>query len=227
LSATENDGSMASEAHKNHSRESSDFSAPLGKAKRGRLIFASRAQRLELTADPSMPDLYQARFRHYTPGVWLQENIITVEYRHFPFPGQPVNLREPIAEISLNSSIPWEIEFRRGASHLTAQLAQLQLCSLDILGGANRIRLTFSKPSGTTFIYVAGGVSQGMLRVPPDAEVRLQVSGGSSRLTFEDQRFESIEGATSLESPGFKGATKRYDISIASGTSHLTIKRMI
>ncbi|MCI0393549.1 MAG: cell wall-active antibiotics response protein, partial [Chloroflexi bacterium] len=166
-----------------------------------------------------------ARFRRHASRVWVQESIVTVEYRRFPFLEQPVNWRWPIAEIRLNGSIPWEVEFRDGAAHLNADLAQLQLRSLDILGGANQIQLALSKPLGTTFIYISGGINQSAIHVPSTAEISLRVSGGSTNLRFDGQRFGAIGGETSLESPNFDRATSRYDICIAGEAHNLTIGR--
>ncbi len=225
MSATKNDQSALNGEPSDGQNESLNFSAPLDSSKSGRLVFASGAKRLELKAGPSMPYLYQARFRRYAPRVWVQENIVTIEYSRFPFLDRLANLRGPLAEISLNGSIPWEVELRNGVSHLNADLRQLQLRSLDILNGASRIRLMLSKPSGTTYIYISGGISQGIILVPPSTDVRVQVSGGTTNLVFDDQRFGAIDSETSLVSSGFNSARGGYDICFAGGASNLTINR--
>lgn len=215
----------ADEAHKNQSNEGDVFSAPLGTLKNGRLVFASGVQGLELEADPSMPFLYQARFKRYVPRLSVQKNILTLEYRHLSIVDQLVDLSKWPTHISLNGSIPWEFEFRGGVSHLNADLPELRLRSLDILGGATHIRLRLSRPSGTTFIYVSGGINRGAIRVPSTAAIRAAINGGSTNLLFEDQRFQAIAGETRLESPDFPSATGRYDICVAGGTSDFTIDR--
>ena len=118
MSGTKNDDF----SHNENSRDCSDFSAPLGTLKSGRLVFTSGAERLKFKADPSMPSICQARFKRYALRIWVQKNVITIESRRYPFLGQPVNLRTPLAEIRLNGSIPLEIEFRNGVSHLNADL---------------------------------------------------------------------------------------------------------
>lgn len=203
--------------------ESRDYSAPLGTLESGRLAFTSGAQYLELTADPSMPYLYRARFRRDKPHIYLEGSTVTVKFRRFPFFDVLGNSHRVPAEITLNASIPWEIEFHKGVSHVDADLSPLQLRSLDILGGASQFRLKLSRPSGHAFIYVSGGISQGTFHVPPAAGIRVQISGGSTHLDFEGQRFGAIGGETSLESSDFGSATSRYEICIAGGASHLTI----
>ena len=225
MSTVENDDFIASEGHLCRPDDASYFSAPLDAAKSGRLVFASGSQGLELLADRSLPYLYRASFRHHVPRVSVQGNIVTFDYGRHPRLGPSLNLRRSRADISLNGAIPWEIEFREGVSHLNANLSRLQLCSLDILGGASQIRLSLSQPSGTAFIYISGGVSQAALHVPFLSGIRVRISGGSTNLTFSDQHFRAIGGETSLQSPDFESTAGRYDICIAGGTSNLTIER--
>lgn len=225
MSTAENDDFIAKEAHSYRPDDGSDFSAPLDAAKSGRLVFASSGQGLELLADPSLPYLYRASFRHHVPRVSVQGNIVTLDYGRHPRLGPSINLRRPRADISLNGAIAWEIEFRKGVSHLNANLSRLQLRSLDILGGASQIRLSLSQPSGTAFIYISGGVSQADLHVPSHAALRVRISAGSTNLTFDGQRFRAIGGETSLQSSNFESTAGRYDICIAGGTSNLRIER--
>ncbi len=46
-----------------------NFSAPLGSATDGRLLFAHGASRLTIRADPAMEDLYSAHFERPVPTV--------------------------------------------------------------------------------------------------------------------------------------------------------------
>ena len=205
--------------------KTTDFVAPLGQAGSGRLVFLSGASRITLRADPMMTDLARGHFSRPAPCIEVEEGTLSVHFRHFAGFDQMVFSRAPLGELRLNVSIPWEIEFRKGVSHLTADLAQLQLRALDILGGADRIRLALSEPSGTAYIYASGGISQSAIRAPSTAGIRVQVSGGSTNLVFEDQRFGAIGGETRLETPDFERASSRYDICIAGGTSNFTIDR--
>jgi len=151
--------------------KTTDFVAPLGQAGSGRLVFLSGASRITLRADPVMTDLARGYFSHPAPCIEVEEGTLSVHFRHFAGFDQMVFSRAPLGELRLNVSIPWEIEFRKGVSHLTADLAQLQLRALDILGGADRIRLALSEPSGTAYIYASGGISQGEIRAPATAGI--------------------------------------------------------
>ncbi|HEX6384750.1 MAG TPA: hypothetical protein VF177_08785 [Anaerolineae bacterium] len=225
MSATKKDNSPYNGDPQAGQSERSEFSAPSGSLKSGRLVLASAVTQMKLRANPLLDDLYQAHFKRQTPHVWLHENTVTIQFRRIGFLDGLTNLSSSLAEISLNGSIPWEIEFRKGVSHLDADLRQLQMHSLDMLSGANRIRLILSRPSGTAYIYISGGISRGTILVPADAGVSLRISGGATNLVFDNQRFGAIGGETGLQSPDFKSATGRLDICIAGGASNLTINR--
>ena len=200
-----------------------DFSAPLGPWKSGLLVFTSGAERLELRALPSTPGLYQAHFRRCTPRVWVQENRVTIDYKPPPTPDRQAAWHTPLVEVSLNSSILWEIELRSGASRFNADLGGLNLRSLDILSGASRVLLNLPQTFGVSYIYISGGISRGTILAPPNTGVKVRMSGGAADLVFDGRRFEAIEAETCLASPGFKDAHGRYDIRIAGGASQLTI----
>lgn len=225
MSATKKDNPLHNGDTQDGQSEKSGFSAPPAPLKSGRLVLASDVTQMKLWANPLLDDLYRARFKRQTPHVWLHENTVTIQFRRFRFLDGLANLSGPLAEISLNDSIPWEIEFRKGVSYLDADLHQLQLRSLDMLNGANQIRLLLSRPLGTTYIYISGGISRGTILMPADAGVSLRVTGGVTNLVFDHQRFGAIGGETILQSPDFNSTTGRFDICIAGGASNLTIKR--
>lgn len=203
----------------------SDYLAPLGTIGDGRLVFASGAQWLALRAGKSPRALLEAGFRRDAPQIWLQDGVVTVKYLRLPLLEQLASRRRPAAVFRLNDSIPWEIEFHGGVSHLDGDLVQVQLRSLDILGGASRLRLRLSTPAGHAFVYIAGGVSDSAIVVPAATGIRVHVSGGVSKLSFDGQHFGALSAETRVQSPGFESATDRYEIYIADGASNLRIER--
>ncbi|HZD10296.1 MAG TPA: hypothetical protein VE553_03060 [Candidatus Binatia bacterium] len=219
MSATEKDN--ASQAP----NEGDDYLAPLGASSHGRLVFIDGVDGLTVRAGAAQDALLQARFTRRPLQIWAQNGIVTVHSRHLPLIDHLLSRRPSPPDFCLNSSIPWEFEFHGGVSQLNGDLSQILLRSLDILSGASRIRLNLSAPSQTTFIHIAGGISGGVLHLPPQTAVRLQISGGASRLAFAGQQFGAIGGETSLQSPDFDSAKSRYDICVSGGVSHLKIDR--
>jgi hypothetical protein len=206
------------------------FVAALGSAEPGRLVFASGAAALNISADPSMEDLARGRFTRHIPRVSIAEHVVTIRYQRIPLLGWLVYARsqflskQPLGQIALNSAVPWELQFAGGVSRLSADLRGLRLCSLDLLGGASEVTLLLSRPAGNAYLYIAGGADKLVVRRPQGTGVRLQIDGSASALVFDEQRFKAIAGAVCLQSPDFDKAADRYDISIAGGASHVRIE---
>lgn len=200
-----------------------EFRTPLGSSRRGRLVFASGASRTTLRADPSMADLYRARFEGRAPRVVAGEDTVTIRYPRFPlfdWFGYP---RERPAEVALNARVPWDVEIREGASRLTADLRGLELRSFELSGGASRVEVTLPPPLGTVPVRVLGGASHVAIHRPEGVAARVRVVGGSTSLAYDRQRFGAVGGEVSLRSPDYEDAPDRYDITITGGASDLTI----
>ncbi len=215
-----NNADAAGQAASRGQRQGSEFAAPLGTAKGARLVFASGASRLTVRADPSMTDLYRARFEGQAPRVGAKDGTVTIRYPRFDW---LYYLRKPLGEVALNAQIPWDIEIRDGASRLTADLRGLELRSLELSGGASRVEVALPTPSGTVPVRVLGGASNVVIQRPEGVAAQIRVGSGSTNLAFDEQRFGAVGGEVSLHSPDYEGASDRYEITITGGASSLTI----
>jgi DNA-binding MarR family transcriptional regulator len=193
---------------------------PLGSATRGRLEVVSGAGRLRLRGDLSTPDLLRARFQGRAPTVGAEAGAVTLAYTRF----RAVQQRKAdVADVALSAAIPWQIDIRGGVSQLDADLAALQLGSLDLNGGSGEVAVSLPPPSGTVRVAFSGGASKVVLRRPKGTPARLQVSGGVRKLAFDAQRLDGVGGEIRLETPDFAQAEDRYEILVAGGTGQLTL----
>jgi hypothetical protein len=213
-------GQPASEEQR---QEGSAFAAPLGSLRNGRLVFASGAFRVTVRTDPSMADLYRLRFEGQAPRVAAEGGTVTIRYPRFPLSGWLYYTCERPAEVALNARIPWDIEIHDGASRFTADLRELELRSFEVSGGASRMEVTLPRPSGVVPVRVLGGASKVDIHRSGGVAARVRVGGGSTSLTFDEQRFGAVGGEVSLQSPYYEGAPDRYEITITGGASSLTI----
>ena len=197
------------------------FRAPLGSASRGRLVLASGTSHLIIGADPTMNDLYRARFEEPIPGVRMEGSTVTV---HYPRP-QPLDgsCREYSGEVVLGAQVPWRIEFGGGVSRLATDLSGLELDSFEVEGGASRVELRLPKPSGIVPVRVLGGASDVAIYRPEGVAARLRVSGGVTNLSFDGQQFGVAGGEVSLQSTHYESASDRYDITITGGANNLSV----
>jgi hypothetical protein len=200
--------------------ELKDYSAPLSSIMYGNLQFVRGAANVTLRANSSMGDLYRARFNGLLPGVYAQDGAVTVRY---PRTFHPFDWRKRAAEVVLNGSIPWQIEFRGGLSGLDADLSVLRLGSFEIIGGASGVAVTLPRPSGTVSVRVSGGASDVTIHRPAGVAARVRVGRGASKLTFDDQHVGAIGGETHLQTPDYEGAADCYDMKVSGGASKLAV----
>lgn len=204
-------------------RQDGEFATPLGLLRNGCLVFASGASCVTVRAEPSITDLYRARFEGRAPRVAAEDGTVTIRYPRFPYLDRIGYLRERPAEVALNASIPWDVEIRDGASRLTADLRGLELRSFEVSGGASRLELTLPPPAGTVPVRVLGGASNVAIHRPGGVAAQVRVDGGSTNLAFDDQRFGAVGGELTLRSPDYERDSDRYDITITGGASGLTL----
>ncbi len=197
-----------------------DFSALLGDVTTGRLIFPYGTAQLTLRADAGMADLYQARFDGGPPEVKVHEGIVTVRYPRRNF---LLSWGERAAHVTLNAAIPWRITLQGGASEVNADLSGLDLLDLDVKGGMSNFRITLPNPSSVIPIRIAGGASDITIRRPEGVAMRVHLKGWVSTLIFDDQTYGNVGSDVRLQSPGYEGSAKRYDVEVVGSASTVTV----
>jgi len=220
-----NDGDLVAAGRTAPEGQSSDcFAAPLGSLRSGHLLFVSGASNVTVHADPSMEDLYRARFEGQVPTVRVQDGTISIEYPRFPPSDQRYYWLERRAEVTLNASIPWHIEVRGSTSRLTADLSKLRLGSLKLAGGASRIEVMLPRPSGTVPVRILGGASNVTIHRPEGAAARAHASGGATNLSFDEKHFGAIGSQVNLQSSDYDDSANRYAfIKVTGGANNMTL----
>src|SRR5579859_4426274 len=128
-----------------------DFAATLEGITNGRLIFSSGASMLRLHADPELTDLFRAHFEGTQPEVKIEGGIITIrKWRRLWFLGWG----QQDSEVVLNTSIPWAIEIRGGATEVTADLTGIDLIDLNVTYGMSSVDLILPAPLRTVPLRV-------------------------------------------------------------------------
>jgi hypothetical protein len=106
---------------------------------------------------------------------------------------------------------------------LEADLRQLELRSLDVLGSARHARLALPQPSGSLYLYISGDTRLCKFLTHPGSEVKLHIGRGATDLVFDHQHYDILEGETNLFSPGFSGAKSGYEFCLAGEVKDLKI----
>jgi hypothetical protein len=197
-----------------------DVEVAIGAAPAGRLVFPNGAAQLMLRTDPALGLMARARFEGSPPKASLEGETLTFRY---PRLGRPFEWRRRRADVTISTTVPWEIDVPGGASGVEADLRGVELLALRIGGGASHVEVILPPPIGAVAVTVGGGASNVRLARPAEVPVRLQVGGGSSKLAFDDQELGAVGGRVRLMSDGFADAEDRYEISVGGGASHLTV----
>jgi cell wall-active antibiotic response 4TMS protein YvqF len=201
----------------------SDYSAPLGRVEQGRLQIGLAGGQLTVQGQ-EISELYRARIEYPSgraPEVKADGGTVSIQSRTdwSIFGARSANR----ARVSLNQSIPWEVEVGAGASRDQLELGSVHLTSLQISGGASQADVTLPRPSGTIAIRVSGGASNITVHRPRGVAARVQMSGGASNLTVDGDHRSVLGGGVSWTTSDYDSAADRYDFEISGGASNVTI----
>jgi hypothetical protein len=200
---------------------STQFTAPHDRATEGRLELTHGGTHITIRSS-EIDDLCRAEFEGVAPKASSDGGRVKIKYPRF---SMAELLRHPAhrAEIELSSALPWALAFDGGLGKSSADLRALELRAFEIAGGAGDVRIELPPPRGIVRVHIGGGASKLVVRHPKGTAVALWIGGGASRLAFDGQRYGAIGGETTLETPGAKDATDRYEIDIDGGASELTV----
>jgi hypothetical protein len=204
------------------STKSFKFEAPLGDLQQGRILIVNGAPKVVIESDPAMAQLVRAEFERPIPEVTVEEGILQIRYPGYSLLNWLVYWRQPLADLTLNTSIPWRIEGHGGVSSFVGDLSGVQLSGIDLHGGVSHFRVKLPVPSGSVPIRLVGGVSDLFVDRPEGAPISIQVRGGIGSFSFDGQQFGSMGGQPRIESPGYQGAANRYEIQITGGAGRIT-----
>jgi class 3 adenylate cyclase len=192
--------------------------APLGSARSWRLRLV-RAANLIIATDPALPGLYRTRFEGAPPKVRVRGGVVAVEYGpRF----RPADWGRQAAEITLNPSVGWRIEAPRGLERLRADLSGIQLLGLEVQHATGKAEMTLPQPAGAVLLRF-GGASEVSIHRPTGTAARVQVTGGGSRVSFDDQFYKAVGGEASWKTSDFDQAADRYDIEFSRGVRDVVV----
>jgi DNA-binding MarR family transcriptional regulator len=215
-------------------------SAPIGGLSRARLLFRSGAHELLLRGTPDIGELYQAKFEGPAPQVRLRDGVVTVQYKG----GWKWDWKERRADLSINSTIPWDVEVIGGTSKLQGKLAQLDLRSFELTGGVDQLRLTLGLPTGEVPIRLTGGANSIRIERPAGVPVRMNLHGGAASIEFDKGKHGPLvdfdagviaatigvtsaglgaKGGITMESPGASTAGDRYELEFTGGAHKIAV----
>ena len=209
------------------------YAAPVGGVTRGSLVFLSGAPKINVRGDPTLTELYKARFAGPVPRMRVRGGVVTVAYPRFGWfdwraqvAGQNIDAsahwRKDTGEIALNCAIPWSIELRGGVSRWSADMRLLRLESFELKGGASKMELQLGRPQGVVPIRIAGGINRVSIERPRGVAAGLSIQGGVSEIVVDGEVIKAA-GSISLQTSGADSATDRYEIEVGGGANKILV----
>jgi class 3 adenylate cyclase len=201
----------------------------VARAQPGSLLGPSRSVRLRLVrannvtlgTDPSLAELYHARYEGSPPRVRERGGVITIEYGPRFRPADWVGRQA--ADIRLSPSVGWRIEGSRGLVGLRADLTGARLLGMEVEHATADLELTLARPAGPVQLWFRGGAREVIIHRPAGTAARVRVTGGSSGLTFDEQTYKAVAGEATWQTSGFDEATDRYDIAFSRGVRNVVV----
>jgi class 3 adenylate cyclase len=180
-----------------------------------------RANNVTLGTDPSLAELYHARYEGSPPRVRERGGVITIEYGPRFRPADWAGRQA--ADIRLNPSVGWRIEGSRGLVGLRADLSGARLLGMEVEHATADSELTLARPAGPVQLWFRGGAREVTIHRPAGTAARVRVTGGSSGLTFDEQTYKAVAGEATWQTSGFDEATDRYDIAFSRGVRNVVV----
>jgi class 3 adenylate cyclase len=201
----------------------------VARAQPGSLLGPSRSVRLRLVrannvtlgTDPSLAELYHARYEGSPPRVRERGGVITIEYGPRFRPADWAGRQA--ADIRLNPSVGWRIEGSRGLVGLRADLSGARLLGTEVEHATADSELTLARPAGPVQLWFRGGAREVTIHRPAGTAARVRVTGGSSGLTFDEQTYKAVAGEATWQTSGFDEATDRYDVAFSRGVRNVVV----
>src|SRR5690606_34013480 len=106
---------------------------------------------------------------------------------------------------------------------LCARLHGLQLRSLDLLGRGGDIHLALPRPTGTTYLSLAGRVSRVTIERAQGVGIGISTQAGLNAIALDGRWFPSLEPGARLETVSFSRTLSRYEIGLAARASQITV----
>jgi len=94
---------------------------------------------------------------------------------------------------------------------------------MDVEHAAAGWELTLARPAGQVRLRFRGGAREVTIHRPAGTAARVQVTGGSSGLTFDDQSYKAVAGEAAWKTSDYDQATDRYDIAFLHGVRNVVV----
>jgi DNA-binding MarR family transcriptional regulator len=191
------------------------LSVPMVDSREATLEFQGGAAHLRVRPGASAGHLLDAVLPAQT-GLSVDGARVRVGGRRLPLD------RAGLAEIALTGKTRWTLLLKGGRNELIADLVGLEVAGVTFAGGGTSAEVALGEPSGTVPVKLTGGASHIVLRLPPDAHVRVRAAGNLGEVRL-GKRVSRTAAPIDWQSPGWDTARDRFEIAIRGGLNRVTV----
>ena len=125
--------------------------------------------------------------------------------------------------IALHPNILWDLHFNYGAAYIDSDISALRFKSMELQSGVSNIKLRLGQPqTGISKIEINTGASTIELRVPKDAEMRINYTSVLSSTSFEGFASNADGEAKTAH---YDEAENKYDMELNGAANDIKIIR--
>jgi hypothetical protein len=128
-----------------------------------------------------------------------------------------------IVRIVLNRAVRWDVRLPAGAGEQQLDLSAGRVTRVE-LGASGLVELNLPRPRGTVPVMFRRGAGTVELTTPPETPVRITLPEGAGTVTTPWTISNGAPAGTTLNAPGWSGASDRYTIRLASGAGAITLR---
>ncbi|MDH6579486.1 hypothetical protein [Kitasatospora sp. MAP5-34] len=186
-----------------------------------RLVFVPQVHHLTLDVDATLETLYTTRFDGPASRITDEgDGTVTITRRGAM---HPFDLARRSAHVTLSPDAAWDIEIRGVATHVQADLTGLPLRSITITGGMSDVRIVLPHTDHVVPVHFASGVRKTTLLRPVSTRATLRGDRGFTSLSLDGRWVGTLVEADWQSAEPPETTPGCYDITLASGSNHLTI----
>jgi hypothetical protein len=187
-------------------------SSSLGAVSRGQVTIDGAGTRVEITGDAGSDQLYQASVDHAGPAPRISYAGGDLHISSGPTTGVVWNQRADTVRLSLNPAVPWTVVVNGAGVSVKLDLSAGRLQSFQLNGVGSKADLTLGPPDGQVPIRLAGVGTEATVSIPAGTQYRTTSEGVAT----------TVGGSS--QTPGWDGASDRYDMSASGVAARITLQ---
>lgn len=200
-------------------------SIPLAGTRQAQVRLEHGAGRLDVSALADASLLLTANSQRPLVHELHQEGATTVVHLHPELPGGfPFDWGRGAFDtvVSINRSVPVELDVRGGAAETYLDLGELQVKRVYLETGASSTGIRLPAQAGYTRVDVHAGAASVEIVAPQGVAARIRSEGGLNSTNVDTARFPRT--ADGFQSPDYETAANKADITTEMGLGSVTVR---